>query len=169
MPFPPNELRLRAIRAHSGKEWTIVVMERPAPRAECLRPLGSKRKSSRRTERSFCRERINMSTPATPDDLLKLVQKSGLIEEHKLAAFVQAHERDGLMQSDVKKVAATMVRDGLITYFQGEQFLLGKWRGFTLGKFKLLERIGVGGMGQVFLCEHTFMRKRMAVKVLPPT
>ncbi len=110
-----------------------------------------------------------MSTPATPDEFLKLVQKSGLIEEHKLAAFVQAHEHDGLLQSDVKKLAATMVRDGLITYFQGEQFLLGKWRGFTLGKFKLLERIGVGGMGQVFLCEHTFMRKRMAVKVLPPT
>src|SRR5579871_4347540 len=111
---------------------------------------------------------FKMSTPVTPDEFLKLVHKSGLIEEKKLAAFVQTHEHDGLLQGDVKKLAATMVRDGLITYFQGEQFLLGKWRGFTLGKFKLLERIGVGGMGQVFLCEHMFMRKRMAVKVLPP-
>jgi tRNA A-37 threonylcarbamoyl transferase component Bud32 len=61
-----------------------------------------------------------------------------------------------------------LVRDGVLTNFQSEQFMLGKWRGFTIGKFKLLERVGVGGMGQVFLCEHMFMRKRVAVKVLPP-
>src|SRR5580704_17255644 len=78
-----------------------------------------------------------MSTPATPDDFLKLVQKSGLIEDRKLDAFAQTHEHDGLLRGDVKKLAARMVRDGLITYFHGEEFLLGKWRGFTLGKFKL--------------------------------
>ncbi len=62
-----------------------------------------------------------------------------------------------------------MVRDGMLTFFHKEQFLLGKWRGFTLGKYKLLERIGIGGVGQVFLCEHRFMRKRVALKVMPPT
>jgi serine/threonine protein kinase len=61
-----------------------------------------------------------------------------------------------------------MVQGGLITHFQAEQFLLGKWRGFTVGKYKLLERVGVGGMGQVFLCEHLFMKRRVAIKVLPP-
>ena len=61
-----------------------------------------------------------------------------------------------------------MVQDGILTNFQAEQFLLGKWRGFTIGKYKLLERVGVGGMGQVFLCEHMFMKRRVAVKVLPP-
>ena len=61
-----------------------------------------------------------------------------------------------------------MVRDSILTYFQAEQFMLGKWRGFTIGKYKLLERIGFGGMGQVFLCEHMYMRRRVAIKVLPP-
>jgi serine/threonine protein kinase len=69
---------------------------------------------------------------------------------------------------DVRDFAEEMVRDGVMTYFQSEQFLLGKWRGFTIGKYKLLERVGVGGMGQVFLCEHMFMKKRVAIKVLPP-
>src|SRR5262249_51707383 len=109
-----------------------------------------------------------MSTPATADDLITLVRKSGLLDENKLTAFLQAHQKDGLLQSDAKKTAITLVQEGLVTQFQAEQFMLGKWKGFTLGKFKLLERIGFGAMGQVFLCEHRYMRKRMAVKVLPP-
>jgi serine/threonine protein kinase len=110
-----------------------------------------------------------MSTPQSSDDLFQLIRKSGLVDEQKLGAFQQAHGRDGLLQQDSRNIVAAMVREGLITFFQGEQFLLGKWKGFTLGKFKLLERIGVGGMGQVFLCEHTFMRRRVAIKVLPPS
>src|SRR5438132_6490728 len=109
-----------------------------------------------------------MSTPATADDLITLVRKSGLIDEPKITSFLQAHQKDGLLRGDARALATTMIRGGLLTNFQAEQFLLGKWKGFTLGKFKLLERIGFGAMGQVFLCEHMFMRKRLAVKVLPP-
>ncbi len=43
----------------------------------------------------------------------------------------------------------------------------GKWRRFTIGKYKVLEKIGSGGMGNVFLCEHKLMRRRVAIKVLP--
>src|SRR5437868_9731865 len=60
-----------------------------------------------------------------------------------------------------------MVGDGLLTQFQAEQFLLGKWRRFTIGKYKVLEKLGAGGMGSVYLCEHKLMRRRVAVKVLP--
>src|SRR5258708_8146373 len=60
-----------------------------------------------------------------------------------------------------------MVRDSMLTYFQAEQLLMGKWKRFFIGKYKVLERIGTGGMGQVFLCEHKLMRRRVAVKVLP--
>ncbi|MCS7017446.1 MAG: serine/threonine protein kinase, partial [Gemmatales bacterium] len=38
---------------------------------------------------------------------------------------------------------------------------------FTIGKYKVLEKLGSGGMGQVFLCEHLLMRRRVAIKVLP--
>ena len=104
----------------------------------------------------------------TVDDLLKLIRKSGMIDEPRLDAYLERLRLAGPLTGDVRKLAGAMVKDGLLTYFQAEQFMLGKWRGFTIGKYKLLERIGFGGMGQVFLCEHMYMRRRVAIKVLPP-
>jgi serine/threonine protein kinase len=109
-----------------------------------------------------------MPAPATVDDLLKLIRKSGMIDEPRLDAYTERLRLSGPIPTDVRKLAGRMVRDGLLTYFQAEQFMLGKWRGFTIGKYKLLERVGFGGMGQVFLCEHMYMRRRVAIKVLPP-
>src|SRR5258708_6369801 len=102
-----------------------------------------------------------MAAPATIDDLSKLIRKSGMVDEPRLDAYLEKLKLTGGWTSDVKKLAGTMVKDGLLTYFQAEQFVQGKWRGFTIGKYKLLERIGFGGMGQVFLCEHLYMRRRV--------
>src|ERR1700694_4881037 len=71
------------------------------------------------------------------------------------------------MPDEPGKLAGLLVRDGVLSHFQAEQILLGKWRRFTIGKYKVLERLGAGGMGSVYLCEHMLMRRRVAVKVLP--
>ena len=58
------------------------------------------------------------------------------------------------------------MQNAVLTRFQAEQFLQGKWKRFTIGNYKVLERLGSGGMGNVFLCEHKVMRHRVAIKVL---
>jgi len=109
-----------------------------------------------------------MSVPASIEELLQLIRKSGVVDEQKLSAYLDQRQLARGFPDAPHLFADELVQDGLLTYFQSEQFMLGKWSGFTLGKFKLLERVGVGAMGQVFLCEHMFMRKRVAVKILPP-
>lgn len=109
-----------------------------------------------------------MSIPTTCDDVLRLIRRSKLVDESKLEAYLRKWDEVGGLPTEPRKVAGAFVRDGLLTYFQAEQVLLGKYRGFTLGKHRILERLGYGGMGQVFLCEHMFMRRRVAIKVLPP-
>ncbi len=40
--------------------------------------------------------------------------------------------------------------------------------GRRLGQYEVLEQIGSGGMGEVFLAEDTKLRRKVAIKVLPP-
>lgn len=108
-----------------------------------------------------------MPAPATVAELLDLVQKSGVAEETRLATHLEKLKKSGAIPSEPAKLAGILVRDGLLTYFQAEQLLLGKYKRFSLGKYKVLEKLGSGGMGTVFLCEHKLMRRRVAVKVLP--
>src|ERR1700722_12771934 len=108
-----------------------------------------------------------MAAPATINEFLDLVRKSGVADEKRLDAHVQKLKNSSLLPPEPAKAAGVLVRDGFLTHFQAEQIMQGKWRRFTIGKYKVLERIGSGGMGQVYLCEHKLMRRRVAVKVLP--
>ncbi len=108
-----------------------------------------------------------MATPATIDEFLELVRKSGVLDEKRLDAYLDRARAESALPQDPTLLAGVLVRDAFLTNFQSEQLLLGKWRRFTLGNYKVLERLGSGGMGSVYLCEHKFMRRRAAVKVLP--
>jgi serine/threonine protein kinase len=108
-----------------------------------------------------------MPVPTTALDLVELIRKSGVVESKRLDAYLDQLNATGSLPPEPAKLASVMIRDGMITNFQAEQFLLGKWRRFTIGKYKVLEKLGSGGMGSVYLCEHRLMRRRVAVKILP--
>src|SRR5262249_11188934 len=108
-----------------------------------------------------------MPAPTTTDEFLELVRKSGVADEQRLVAYLARLRAGGQVPPEPAKAAGLLVRDGILTHFQAEQVCQGKWRRFTIGKYKVLERLGAGGMGSVYLCEHKLMRPRVPVKVLP--
>ncbi|MCS7046773.1 MAG: serine/threonine protein kinase, partial [Gemmataceae bacterium] len=107
-----------------------------------------------------------MAAPVTTDEFLDLVRKSGVADEKRFDVWLTKAKSSGLPAKPTE-TAGLLVRDGVLTAFQAEQILQGKWRRFTIGKYKVLERLGQGGMASVYLCEHKLMRRRVAVKVLP--
>src|SRR3954452_17908660 len=108
-----------------------------------------------------------MPAPTTNEEFLDLVKKSGVVDEKRLTAHLERSRAAGTLPPDPLGLATQLVQEGVLTHFQAEQFLQGKWRRFMIGKYKVLERLGAGGMGSVYLCEHTLMRRRVALKVLP--
>jgi serine/threonine protein kinase len=104
-----------------------------------------------------------LAAPTTSDEFLDVVRKSGMVPEPLLATCLKQCQH----AADPKAVAEALVQRGLLTQFQSQQLLMGKSRGFNIGKYKILERIGAGGMALVYLCEDPDRQSRVAVKVLP--
>ncbi len=107
-----------------------------------------------------------MVAPASGQEFFDLVRKSGLVDARRLDTYGAGIGADGLAD-DVKTTARQFIRDGLLTNFQVGQLLQGKWRGYTFGKYRVLERLGSSANSNVYLCEHLVMHRRVAVKVLP--
>ncbi len=60
------------------------------------------------------------------------------------------------------------MRLGLLTKYQSANIQAGKGRNLVYGEYVVLDKIGSGGMGQVFKAEHRRMKRIVALKLLPP-
>jgi serine/threonine protein kinase len=116
--------------------------------------------------RPFLGERL--AAPVSNDELISLVRKSELVDEPRLAHCLQQLDPE-VLAGEPARLAEALVAHGLLTSFQAEQMLQGKCRGFNIGPYKILERLGSGGMALVYLCDDPERQRRVAIKVLPNT
>ena len=99
---------------------------------------------------------------------LKLLERSGIVEENRLKEELSrlSSKAAGRMV-DITELAGHLIDSGLITQWHTDKLLAGKYKGFFLGKYKLLGHLGSGGMSSVYLAKHKISDQFRAIKVLP--
>ncbi len=97
------------------------------------------------------------------ENIVKQLEDSGIVAAGKLENFVppKAHP------TSVEELVAELVKNNHLTRFQAAQVAAGKAKSLILGEYTILDKIGAGGMGQVFKAEHRRMKRAVAIKMLP--
>ena len=98
------------------------------------------------------------------ETIVKQLEDSGIVAPGKLKEFIppvaSPKDADELVQALVKKQE--------LTAFQAAQVKAGKSKALVLGNYLILDKIGAGGMGQVYKAQHRRMKRIVAIKMLPP-
>src|SRR5580658_7358163 len=68
--------------------------------------------------------------------------------------------------ADARTWAAESVSQGILTPLQANQLMQGRGQELLLGPYVLIERLGAGGMGEVYKAKNWKMGRVVALKVI---
>jgi len=102
------------------------------------------------------------------DEFIRSLSECGLMTAEEVHSFLSGLPPDK-RPTTAEHLAREMVTLGKLTKYQAQAIYQRKTAYLVLGNYVLLERIGRGGMGQVFKAKHKKMDRIVALKVLSPT
>jgi eukaryotic-like serine/threonine-protein kinase len=95
--------------------------------------------------------------------------QSGLADAPALLTCWDAIPADKRVAEHIdRRFARQAVQSGVLTLWQAQQLIAGRSTGFKIDRYTLLELIGQGGMGRVYLAKDTRLNRRVALKILSP-
>jgi serine/threonine protein kinase len=99
------------------------------------------------------------------DDLIDLLAREQIVEPDSLWQYLARRGGAGSLPQEREVVLAEMVREGLLTAYQGDRLLEGDPAALSVGRYRLLERLG-GPASSVYRARKRPGGPDRAVKVL---
>ncbi len=105
---------------------------------------------------------------ASRKSFLSNLERSGIVDRDKLnAALATINQDPASPTATLEEIQNHLIQSGLVTEWHCTKLAAGKYKGFFLGKYKLIRHLGSGGMSTVYLAENKITGQRRAIKVLP--
>ncbi|HUQ70137.1 MAG TPA: FHA domain-containing serine/threonine-protein kinase [Planctomycetaceae bacterium] len=105
-----------------------------------------------------------MATAAAVEAFWNQLAESRLLSAEQLAALRQDRIESGAATE--ADLARRLVQRKLLSQYQADRLLDGRARGFFFDQYKIVDILGVGGMGWVYQAEDTTTGQTVALKVL---
>ena len=101
----------------------------------------------------------------TLDQFVEQLAHSGLFTAAEIVSFRESFAPDQ-QPKDVETLARELVRAKKLTKYQATMVYQGKTKGLVFGDYRVLDKLGEGGMGVVLKAEHRRMERIVAVKMI---
>lgn len=127
-------------------------------------------------------EALHAGSPLNPDDIDRAPDDSQLRSKPKrkdLETFIDGLRKSGLVDEkelhrlvvtsaaeDADSFAQELIEHDTLTAYQARALSRGRWKGLVLGNYVIVEKLGKGGMGQVYKARHDRMGRTVCLKVL---
>ncbi|WP_417383137.1 protein kinase domain-containing protein [Gimesia sp.] len=100
----------------------------------------------------------------TLEQFVTQLDESGVLSPEEFALFQELHGADITTAEDLGK---QLVKHKKITKLQAQMVYQGQGNKLRFGNYVIQEKIGSGGMGDVYLAKHRRMFRTVALKLLP--
>ncbi len=102
---------------------------------------------------------------------MPIISLTNFVDGICASRLLDAAQRDEVRRlkksaKDARELAHELLRRDWLTTYQINQIFRGQGAGLTLGPFILLNRIGEGGMGQIYKAKQKLLQRIVALKVI---
>lgn len=101
------------------------------------------------------------------EKFLEILLRSGLVNEAGISEIQRAYCKKWGGKSKLDRICTHLVASGDLTQWQADKLRNGKFRGFFLDNYKLVDHMGVGYLSSAYLAEDIENGARVILSVTP--
>jgi eukaryotic-like serine/threonine-protein kinase len=102
------------------------------------------------------------------DRLLGLILSSGLVQFSELRAACADFDTDRTDSTAVDDLSEHLIANGTLSEWQCSKIRQGRWKGFYLDEYCLVDHLGVTETTTTYLARNVETGKRVAITITPP-